>query len=83
MKLFSLRRFGAANVYRNSGFKLLGDKDISFFESVLDKRSVITDAHELEPYNSDWTKKFKGNSKLVLKPKSNEEVAAILKYCNG
>ena len=30
----------------------------------------------------DWTKKYKGNSKLVLKPKTTEEVSAILKYCN-
>jgi FAD/FMN-containing dehydrogenase len=30
----------------------------------------------------DWTKKYKGQSKLVVRPKSTEEVSAVLKYCN-
>jgi FAD/FMN-containing dehydrogenase len=30
----------------------------------------------------DWTKKYKGHSKLVVRPKSTEEVSAVLKYCN-
>jgi len=31
----------------------------------------------------DWTRKFQGNSKLMLKPKTNEEIVEILKYCNN
>ena len=30
----------------------------------------------------DWTKKYKGESKLVLRPKTTEEVSTVLKYCN-
>jgi len=75
------RSFGAANVSRNAAFKILGDSDLSFFESILDKNQVITDADEISPSNMDWTKKFVGQSKLMLKPKSNDEVAAVLKYC--
>ena len=30
----------------------------------------------------DWTKKYKGHSKLVVRPKSTEEISAVLKYCN-
>ena len=31
----------------------------------------------------DWTKKYKGESRLVLRPKTTEEVSAILKHCNS
>jgi FAD/FMN-containing dehydrogenase len=44
---------------------------------------VTKDASEdIEPYNSDWMRKFRGHAKLVLKPGSAEEVSNILKYCN-
>ena len=34
---------GAVDIKRNQSFKVLEDKDISQFESLLDKSSVITD----------------------------------------
>jgi FAD/FMN-containing dehydrogenase len=37
---------------------------------------------DIEAYNSDWMRKFRGHTKLVLKPSSTEEVSKILKYCN-
>ena len=44
---------------------------------------VSTDAtDDLEPFNSDWMRKYRGNTKLVVKPGSTEEVSKILKYCN-
>ena len=49
---------------------------------MLPKNAVITDKDEIEPWNRDWTKKFVGNSKLMLKPSSTEEISEILKYCN-
>lgn len=36
---------------------------------------------ELEGYNTDWMGKYRGHSKVVVKPKSTEEVSAIVKYC--
>jgi FAD/FMN-containing dehydrogenase len=48
----------------------------------MEKQCVITDEEEIAPWNSDWTNKYSGQSKLMLKPKSNEQVAAVLKYCN-
>lgn len=30
----------------------------------------------------DWMRKYRGKAKLVLKPKTTEEVSKILKYCN-
>ena len=43
---------------------------------------MVTDKDDLELHNSDWTKKFVGQSKLMLKPETTEQVSAILKYCN-
>ena len=38
--------------------------------------------HDLEPFNSDWMRKYKGHTKLVVKPGSTDEVSKVLKYCN-
>ena len=76
------RAFGSHTIQRNKDFKVLDDKDVAHFESMLEKQCVITDEAEIAPWNADWTNKYVGASKLMLKPKSNEEVAAILKYCN-
>ncbi|KAL8897768.1 MAG: hypothetical protein Q9192_002421 [Flavoplaca navasiana] len=45
---------------------------------------VSTDATaDLEPFNSDWMRKYKGHTKLVIKPASAEEMSKALKYCNS
>ena len=62
--------------------------DVQFFENLLGADSAVIDgvskdsSDDLEPYNSDWMRKYKGHTKLVLKPGSTEEVSKILKYCN-
>ncbi len=33
-------------------------------------------------YNTDWMRIVRGQSKLVLRPKTTEEVASILKHCS-
>lgn len=81
-KTAQLRCFGAAVVQRNPAFKTLSGPDLAFFESILEPSCIVTDPADLEPHNADWTRKLKGESKLMLKPKSSEEVAAVLRYCN-
>ena len=44
---------------------------------------MVTDEETLDIHNTDWTKKYKGTSSLMLKPQTTEEVSAILKYCNS
>jgi len=44
--------------------------------------SVITDDAILERYNVDWSKQYRGKSKILLRPESAEEISSILKYCN-
>lgn len=43
---------------------------------------MIEDKGDLVKYNQDWTRKYRGHSPLVLRPKTAEQVANILKYCN-
>ncbi|KAK6867837.1 D-2-hydroxyglutarate--pyruvate transhydrogenase DLD2 [Candida tropicalis] len=69
-------------VQRDPKYKQLEASDLEFFKSVLPENAIITDEDDLLFYNEDWMRKYRGQSKLVLKPKTTEEVAKILKYCN-
>lgn len=53
------------------------------FESILTPTRVINDAAEIEANNLDFMHAVRGFSRLLLKPKTTEEVSAILKYCNS
>ena len=63
-------------------FLQLDDKDYAFFESVVGKANVLRDESDLQGLNEDWMGKYQGNSPLALRPKSTDQVASILKYCN-
>ncbi|KAJ3337139.1 hypothetical protein HDU93_001520, partial [Gonapodya sp. JEL0774] len=43
---------------------------------------VITDQSQIQPYNTDWMNKYTGQTKVVLRPKTTEEVQKIVRYCN-
>ena len=61
---------------------------VHFFKTLLGAQSAVIDGvsqdatDDLEPFNSDWMRKYKGHTKLVVKPGSTEEVSKVLKYCN-
>ncbi|KAG0278110.1 hypothetical protein BGZ95_004705 [Linnemannia exigua] len=67
---------------RNNEFKKLSEQDIAYFKSILAPSSITQDSEDLETFNIDWLNKYRGQSKLVLKPSSTEQVSKILKYCN-
>ncbi|RVX71270.1 putative D-lactate dehydrogenase, mitochondrial [Exophiala mesophila] len=73
---------------RDSRFSEITSDHVQFFKSALGDDAAVLDgvtkdaADDLEPFNSDWMRKYRGNTKLVLKPKSTQEVSKILKYCN-
>lgn len=72
-------------VKRDEKYKKLTEQDIEHFKTILGKKgSLITDdvPSDLDFYNEDWMRKYKGQSKLVLKPTTTEQVAQIIKYCN-
>jgi FAD/FMN-containing dehydrogenase len=45
--------------------------------------SDASDAAELDAFNCDWMRKYRGQSRLVLRPKSTDEVQRILHFCNA
>ena len=59
-----------------------------FFKSFLGAESAVIDgvshdaSDDLEPFNSDWMRKYRGHTKLVVKPASTGETSRILEYCN-
>ncbi|XP_062373393.1 D-2-hydroxyglutarate dehydrogenase, mitochondrial [Sardina pilchardus] len=62
-------------------FSSITDDDLAFFRQLLPGRA-ITDPDMLESCNVDWLKSVRGNSEVLLRPKTTEEVSEILRYCN-
>ncbi|XP_044525448.1 D-2-hydroxyglutarate dehydrogenase, mitochondrial [Gracilinanus agilis] len=62
-------------------FAEVSEEDLAFFERVIPGR-VSTDPHELKLANVDWLKMVRGCSKVLLKPRTTEEVSQILRYCS-
>ncbi|KAF0727352.1 hypothetical protein Ae201684_014611 [Aphanomyces euteiches] len=75
------RLFSSHAKIERSSFASVTAADIEHFKNVC-SGGVLTDAEEIAPFNSDWLKKYHGNSKLVLRPKTTQQVSDILKYCN-
>lgn len=72
----------ASKVARDPRFKRLADADVAHFRSILQPEHVITDDADCEFFNEDWMRKYRGQTQLVLKPKTTDQVSQILKYCN-
>ncbi|KAI9651103.1 D-lactate ferricytochrome c oxidoreductase [Ciborinia camelliae] len=76
------------NIKRDSRFAQISEENVKFFKDLLGKESAIIDGvtkdatDDIEPFNADWMRKYRGHASLVLKPGSTEEVSKILKYCN-
>ncbi|KAK0621171.1 hypothetical protein B0T17DRAFT_508544 [Bombardia bombarda] len=76
-------------IKRDGRFATITADHVSYFRGLLGTESAVIDgvtsdsaADDLEPFNSDWMRKYRGHCKLVLKPGSTDEVSKILKYCN-
>jgi FAD/FMN-containing dehydrogenase len=76
-------------IKRDPRFAQITKEHVAYFRDLLGKDSAIVDGvtaevavDDMEPYNGDWMRKYRGHCKLVLKPESTEEVSKILKYCN-
>jgi FAD/FMN-containing dehydrogenase len=73
---------------RDSKFSKITDEHVKYFKDLLKTDSAIIDgvtadaSDDIEPFNGDWMRKYRGHTTLVLKPASTSEVSQILKYCN-
>ncbi|XP_053388422.1 D-2-hydroxyglutarate dehydrogenase, mitochondrial-like, partial [Mercenaria mercenaria] len=68
---------------KRGNYSKVTDADVAMFERILPgAERVITEPSELEGYNTDWIKNCRGASQLLLKPKTTDDMSAILKVCN-
>ncbi|KAI0426137.1 hypothetical protein F5Y09DRAFT_75215 [Xylaria sp. FL1042] len=74
---------------RDPRFAEITPEHVAFFRALLGRDSALVDgvtgavsADDMEPYNGDWMRKYRGHCRLVLKPASTQEVSQILRYCN-
>ncbi|KAL6576107.1 D-2-hydroxyglutarate dehydrogenase, mitochondrial [Orobanche hederae] len=73
----------ASKPMRNQSFAMISSDDISYFKKMLGERGVFQEEEKLDDANTDWMRKFKGSSNLMLRPKNTQEVSQILDYCNS
>lgn len=77
------------NLRRNPEFAEVTADDVRFFRDLLGAESAVIDgvtsdaADDIQPFNGDWMRKYRGQTKLVLKPQNKEELSQVLQYCNG
>ncbi|XP_006902994.1 PREDICTED: d-2-hydroxyglutarate dehydrogenase, mitochondrial [Elephantulus edwardii] len=62
-------------------FAVVSEDDLAVFQRILPGR-VVTNPEELVAVNVDWLRAFQGCSQVLLKPRTTEEVAQILRYCH-
>jgi D-lactate dehydrogenase (cytochrome) len=58
----------------------LNEDDVKHFRTFLGENGVLTE--DLRFYNVDWLGKYNGHSKIVLRPKTTEQVSQIMKHCH-
>ncbi|KAM9664679.1 D-2-hydroxyglutarate dehydrogenase, mitochondrial [Trichechus inunguis] len=66
---------------RRLPFAAASEEDLAAFERILPGR-VVTSPEELAAVNVDWLRTVRGCSKVLLKPRTTEEVSQILRYCH-
>lgn len=63
-------------------YKKISPSDVTFFSSVLGSGFVLSDAEALLKFGHDETEDLIFSPEIVLKPKSPQEIATVVKYCN-
>jgi FAD/FMN-containing dehydrogenase len=77
------------HIKRNPNFGQLTSEHVRHFKDLLGSQSAVIDgvnadaADDIEPFNMDWMRKYRGHTKLVLKPQTTKEVSQVLQYCNA
>ncbi|CAA9999414.1 unnamed protein product [Nesidiocoris tenuis] len=62
-------------------FSRLSDAHVAAFQKILSSDQVLTDPDDLAPYNVDWLKTVCGQSRIVLRPRTTEELSAVMRIC--
>lgn len=71
-----------------SGLNTVTEADITHFSQILPESCIIStlppsslQSDALSSYNTDWIGRYVGKSTTVLRPKTTEQVSAIMKHC--
>ncbi|KAI8526465.1 hypothetical protein RHMOL_Rhmol13G0308700 [Rhododendron molle] len=74
------RFFGSTPIVmqRNPMFSTINADDITKFKEILGEKNVVQDEEALLAANTDWMRKYKGSSNLLLQPRTTEEVYIFL-----
>ncbi|XP_014438302.2 D-2-hydroxyglutarate dehydrogenase, mitochondrial [Tupaia chinensis] len=67
---------------RRLPFSTVSEEDLAAFQGIVPGR-VITDPEELDPSNVDWLRSVRGSSRVLLRPRTSEEVSRILRHCHA
>lgn len=68
----------AAKATRDSRYSKLEEKDVQKFKDIVGERGVVVDKDELAVANIDWMHKYHGESHLLLKPQTTQQVRISL-----
>lgn len=63
-------------------YKRIAEADLEHFKKIAGNDFVFTDAANLEKYSRDETDGCAFPPEVIIKPKTVEEISAIVKYCN-
>lgn len=67
--------------FARGAFATIDTVDVQAFTHICGSAGVVSSQEDLESFNSDWMRQYKGNASVALKPASTAEVGSILKYC--
>ena len=73
----------SSSLLAGGGYSRLSELDVQHFASIVGAGHAITSPTELEPFNTDWMGKYRGQSALALRPGSTQEVSRILAHCHA
>jgi hypothetical protein len=82
---WSRRKLSDVSSHLNS----VTEEDVAHFARILPATAILSTfgaspvtESELASYNNDWMGKYRGTSRVVLRPKTTQQVSEIVKYCN-
>ena len=64
----------SAKICKDPRFSSITDQDIIELGKMVGDKGIFTDESYLEVANTDWMRKYVGTSKVLLRPKTTEQV---------
>ncbi|KAK9832300.1 hypothetical protein WJX74_005680 [Apatococcus lobatus] len=74
--------FACQAVQRDSRYAALQRLDVDVFTAILGSQNVVQDTETLQSSNRDWMGKYVGQSQVILRPSSTQELSKVMAHCN-